>query len=405
MAEFTEEQKTLIKNYIDTTINSNQKKLFAVIGDSGSSQEPIDAPAWPSLMNQLFNAYGMHDYEVVSFAFGGSSFSTLQQAREFNQFTKTQIDRVVEINPLVVIVMLGANDFIFGNRTQAQVFPIVTSVFQEIKVRLPDTKILYLHQHFYDASNFTPGNLKNKGVIPYLFNLKSSGYLANTYNTDGLDDAVSQRTRAFCVNMDALKRHIQTLATVDVVESLDLFRVGRLGGVVSDGIHTNYFGRGLLCMMIAFILKNYFPEMMYRGLFSKRQDIDTLFNTLLSRSGNGYLQSNDDTERYDLQTASLYNIDLTYWFLPRKINLTFTERLPLESGVFLAQLMDAYPNTDVEQSINEAAFGVVGKTNEMGNAFVELTLFKLQPTPSKGIYRIRWKIGNCVLGPYPITIV
>ena len=389
----------------DNIINQHigTKKVIAVIGDSGSAEEPLDGPAWPTRLNQLVNSYGMDDYEVKSFAVGGASFKNLRDVRPYDDSTKNQIDKVIEVNPAYILVMLGANDLIPGNDA-SQAFSYIDSIFTELKTELPDAKIVYLHEQFCDYDHFDPSTLKNKGIFPMWFKLRTTGYLANTYNSDMLEDPASDAAKGMCVNTNSMLSYIQSLSTVDYVRVLDLYKLARVSGISPDGLHPNYFGQGILTMMVVSSLKDVIPEMMHPPYDIDRSNITNLVNALLISQGDGYIEKDDWLAPNYLETRSLYEVNPAQWYLPKKTRVSHANRISLDTGVLLATFSNAYPNTNIELSIDESDFSVFGKTNDVGEGMVFFPLYNMNPLPPLQTYRLRWKIGNVVLGPYPVEL-
>lgn len=369
--------------------------IIAVIGDSGSSQEPIDSPAWPAILNSIFNSYGMYGKTVVSFALGGANFTNIKTSLHNG---KTQLDKVVELAPELIIVSLGFVDFAnnLNNRD------VVYAVFSELKQRSPKSKILYIHKVFCDEAMFPNYVFKNKGVLPISFSKRKTGYLKDTFNSDMLEDWVAESVNVECRSNNVLKKYIASLALNDYVGVLDVFKIARLGGLLEDGLHPTHFGKALEALSVAEILKDLYPQMMWRGL-SNRESMQTLFSTLLIPLKDGYIDNDNSTLKQELKDSG-YALTPTLWHYPRKTTISFTKSVNNAIGTVLFLFNNAYENAQIELSINGGDFNFNTLTNGEGSAIAEISLGAFIPSIDKGTYLLRWKIKDCVYGPFAVEL-
>lgn len=387
-----------VSNQITFGVNmaiTNGNGIIAVIGDSGSSQEPIDSPAWPAILNSAFNSYGMYGKTIVSFALGGANFTNIKTSLHNG---KTQIDTVVELAPELIIVSLG---FVgFSNNINNR--DIVYAVFSELKQRSPKSKILYIHKLFCDENMFPDYILKNKGVLPISFSKRKTGYLKESFNNDMLEDLVAESVNVECSSNNALKQYIASFLTNGYIGVLDVFKIARLSGLLADGLHPTRFGKALEALSIAEILKDIYPQMMWRGL-SNRESMQQLFYTLLMPVNDGYIDNDNNTLKQELKDAG-YTLIPTLWNYPRKTIISFTKSVDNEVGTVLFSFTNAYENTQIELSINGGNFSFYTQTNSEGAAIAEISLEAFIPRIAKDSYLLRWKINDCVYGPFTVEL-
>lgn len=434
------------------TISKSGVKI-AIIGDSLSQNNIIRTNHWIDILRE--NIYKFNeDVSIVDLAIGGYTFyrANTELAFSYNsgtgQYTKTMVQECIDSAPDVVLVMLGMNDIAQSpSRTLAQMQSDASTLFNTLNTGLPNSKIVYVSEIFYDNINFNPSvanSVKNKGVIPIKFTLNSTGALANAYSSEILENVISSTTQTTLSNWKSLDSYIKGLTSyIDKSFNYYHWRVARLGLFLHDGIHQNDLGS-------RFIANNIFTELinagiadagfynLYPTLVSKaravlgtktlnsatvvRGTVDPTgaensydwFYQVLSSSGDGYTTnySNDDYRYLKDILGPFRRVDPDSWYMPTKgrylinnkgstsadsITLTFDN-----SSSCIISFFNTTPNTLVYKTLDNSTYSTTNVyTDSSGNCTIILRGIDFGAT---GSYTFRFKINNEVYGPISFTV-
>lgn len=358
---------------------------IAVIGDSASSQEPMFGQAWPTRLSTMFQSLGMGDYELRNFAHAAATFNTALNVKDYFRNTNTQLDVVVDYDPSFVIVILSDGQPL---NTETKDFVNAKLFFDSLKKRLPNAKVLYVAEKFCsDSPKF------KADVIPKYHTPTQNGLLKDTFNDSILTEPLPESVLHICSYYSNLHNYVKSLNTIDYYGVLDAHTIATLGGVVEDGIHPNLFGQSLEVAAIVEILKDIFPEILFRDGF----------NLTLSNIKSKYVENDFSFLRNLKDFNAKYSKD---WFLPKKIVAVLNKNI---TGSFILSVYNGYPNSAIYMSTDGHAFFEAGKTDEQGYALIEYPIDTLPDTTkhNDGVYgdhTVYVKNGNVALGPYVVTV-
>ena len=273
----------------------------------------------------------------------------------------------------ILIVCLGFNDTITNvdGRTITQVQADADYVFTTLKTALPKTKIIHIGSQPHD-STYAPASLHNYSVIPYLFNLKSSGILANTYCSEMLSDGISATNQTYITNWNTLNTHIRTIAGLSF-GTINYWKIGRLGCINKDTLHPTAMGSYLQAGYIqkALMAQDWtlkaWPQAIVTSNYLYWNDPDTVFSTFLTASGGGAYTTNYDinTDTLAYQMISQRIIVPDTWYLPSKgkFGLYPTTVAGDPSSYFTWTLRDGPPVQTMYVSVGGAAWTKIGRAH------------------------------------------
>jgi len=379
---------------------------IAVIGDSLSAQNPARTGHWVEYLSNYINQFGDR-CEFTDLAKGGSTYYTAYTNALYG--SNTMVQECIEQNPDIVIVMLGLNDVASG-RTQAQIIADSTSLYQALRNGLPNAKIIYGSEVWYDNVNFTPTTLKNKGVIPIKWTLNSSGILANCFTSEIADNSVSSTIQTQATNWVALDTSIKALSTINGHFTYNHWKVGRLGLFIPDGLHHNAEGSKLIANDVAYgLLANSSISTLLPNFYSNAGSIlgtsASTFETVLTSSGDGYTTvSGGDHDIVTFESGNFRKYNPDNWFMPYKGKIQVTNpTATLDTASYIKiSFTNVAPNTEIFKSINGGSYTTTSTTTDFtGSADSLLPGSEFGLT---GTYVMRFKVGSEVYGPVTITI-
>jgi lysophospholipase L1-like esterase len=382
-----------------------------VLGDSMSATMTMTDPCWPDVMAVRMDAINA-PVDMYNLAVGGWTFHKANTLACFG--TDTMLQRAIALRPDVVIVALGANDAILNveGRTLAQTKTDADTLLTALRTALPDAKIVYASELMYDSANFTPATLKNKGTGIWFWQLKTAGILTGLNSDECLEDAVSAPTVTAFTNWVSLDTYIKALPAVNSNFTIPYFKAARLGLVGSDGLHLTALGQTYLaCAAVkhcatAAALSGTFPKILLNALFYPYwTDPDVIFAGFLTPSGTGYVDAAWSIlyEPVRRSTGEWSSLIPATWFRPSKgTGQVFPSAVPSDNFSLAGwRITNAQPNTVVQVSTGGGAFSVGGElTDAYGNANYPIIAGQFPP----GVYSFRYKVGNEVFGPFPLTV-
>lgn len=387
---------------------------IVVVGDSLSATNGMTNDSWPALLETRLNSLGMN-VEVLNLALNGWTFNKANTTVSYG--TQTVLARAVALRPDIVIAALGAADAVLNveARNQTQIRSDAATFFSSLKAALPNVATVYAREVMFDEALFpSAASLKNKAVSPYFQKAKSSGILANCYCSEILDDAIDSTQQTKFTSWVSFDGYVSGLADVDATMDLPYFKAARLGLTGVDGLHLNDMGQHYVVGAIidglraaTATLAPYLDRLGDQN-YVPWNDPDYVFDAFLTPSGDGYVAASYDSQVYQLSKhGGLWGqIQPDTWHFPSKA----TARIGNEDGTVPAdslnlvwwQVVNARPNTEVEVSVNGAAFAPSGMTTDAyGSAFFPAIAGQL----AAGSYELRYRAANEVFGPFAVTLI
>lgn len=391
----------------------SNKLRIVVLGDSESATQPTLSEAWPTFLQDLLNSAGA-EVEVINLAINGYTFYQANTSAAFG--SQTMVQKAVSLNPNVVLVALGFNDTVMGvgGRTLAQVQSDASTLFSTLRSSLPSATLCHLAEIAYDDVNYTgSGTLRNKFMLPALWDLATSGILQNAYCVEALENVISSGKQAGINNLRALNTHVAGLSTVSTTATLHLWRAARLGCCGADGLHLTESGHRLLAGSVrsAFssnpVLAAAIPGLSDQGYAAFRDPFfgtGSVFDLLLASSGTGYVERVPPTnsgQHVLTQYGPWVRFPVNVWFMPSKGAIKWNRTNLSQTETFLWSITGGPSLTTVQASINGGAWFNVGATDQRGD-FADAGPFTTAVAPGSYVYRYR--IGNEVYGPITVTL-
>lgn len=393
---------------VDPTTATQVK--IAVIGDSTSTQNPLTDETWPTLLEMVMNKNGA-DVKVFDFSAGGVTFYGALHTVQYG--IRTFAQAVIAAQPDIVIVCLGVIDAMLkpAGRSQAQIKQDAADLFTTLRVGLPNAKLMYSSQLAYDADNFIPSTLKNKGVIPAFFTLRSAGILSGLYAYDILDDASSSAIKQLYADWTELDLHVKALTTVDHDFTMNYWRAARLGCTGQDGLHTSQYGHTL---QAGYALLGLRSSSFWTTLFpyyttkenSPGEDPDLLFDEQMAPSGDGYTWTQSSIgESISTQLGSNRQLYPETWYTGYKAHFTITPNYSGGPSSFAGWYINyGPPNSTVYVSVDGAAFVSTGMASGKDGSALQVSNGS-SPYLSPGAHTLLFSCGAEVYGPFAVTVV
>ena len=383
------------------------KLRIVTVGSSNTAHQTLLARPWPALLAENLTA-SRGDIEVINLGINSHTFNRANTQATYG--TKTMRQRAIDLAPDILLVALGINDTIMGidGRTLAQVQQDATDFFAAVRAALPSCTVVYLSDVPYDKTHASPTTLLNKHVLPMQMTLRTTGILTNCYCSEILDDAVSTATRTAYGNWQTLETHIQALGTINGNAPLNLWKTARMGMFGYDGLHMTAAGhyvqagyaRKAFTTVSALATKvGVLPDQVF-PLFN---DPDILFDTLLADTGSAWSAKPGTLEAgHVLQQHGVYKAaNAVAWYLPSKSAMSMSNRTYTVGSPFVWTVNGSYPITQVQTSLNGAAWVNAHFTTDAQGDFLDAGTLPV----TAGTYTMRYKIGNEVHGPMTITAV
>lgn len=388
--------------------------VIVYIGDSLGSDHPNLAESPAVELERTLNAGG-YACRVVNLSINGHSFYRANTSAVFG--TQTVVQRAIDLNPAAIIVALGFNDAVMNvdSRSLAQIQADATTFFSTLRTALPSIPIVAATELTYDKENFTPATLKNRGVMPVLMTLRTTGILTGCWSVEILEDTLASATQTAYSNFAALDTTIRGLGTVSAVITLDMWKIARLGLCSADGLHLTAMGSSLVATTwrkafntvpsLAAIAPNlrtltYGP---FDGFMNPDGTIETggIWDLLMQASGSdwsikAYSMTGQHTAR---QGGPWSHFNPAAWFLPSKGAYKANSLAYATGTVFAWEIRGCAPNTDMQSSIDGAAWFTIGQTTHKGD-FMGSGVLPITP----GTYVFRYKIANEVHGPVSVVV-
>lgn len=381
---------------------------IGICGDSESADQALLAATWSQRLQQLLNASGCA-VEVVNLSFNGATYYRANVEPRFGTSTMQQVAIAAELD--CVIAVLGFNESCMaeGGRTIAQMKDDALTFYSAIKTARPACLMIYGSELPYDnaAGHGTPPTLLNKHVMPIHFEKKVSGILAGTYCADLLNDPCSATTRTRYGNWLELDTYIKTLPQLAGSFTFPLWKAARLGLTGIDGLHLTAAGHRFVAGAVrkAFhtipALSSAFA-IQSNQLYDSFNDAEYLFGKMLTDDGVNWidvLNPNFEGIHPTFQTGPFRDYLPVTWFLPSKGTFVPSRTTIASGDVFSWQLVGFNPLTQVQTSVNGAAFTNQRFTDVRGN-YHDVSALAI----AAGTYTFYYKIGNEVTGPFTLTV-
>ncbi len=389
--------------------------VIVYIGDSLGSDHPNLGPSPAEHLERTLRAGG-YDCKVVNLSVNGYSFHRANTTAVFG--TQTVVQRAIALNPAAILVALGFNDTVMAvdGRTISTVQSDATTFFQTLRTALPSTPIVAGTELAYDKANFTPGTLKNRGVLPALMTLRSTGILSGCWSSEILEDTLSATTQGQYADFATLDTHIRSLGTVTAVITLDIWKIARLGLTSADGLHLTEAGSRLVgttwrkAFTSVAALQALAPNLRaltygaFDGFMNTDGTVETggLWDLLMSPSGSDWVTDpySHAGQHTNHQCGPWTHCNPASWFIPSK-GAYKPSTLEYTTGTtFTWELRNVAPSTDVQASVNGGAYTTIGQTTHYGDYLGSGVL-----PVSAGTYVFRYKVGNEVHGPVSLVVI
>lgn len=394
---------------------SSSLPTIVYIGDSLGSDHPNLAVSPAVQLERVLNANG-YACQVVNLSVNAHSFYRANTSAVFG--SQTVVQRAIALAPAAVIVALGFNDTVMevDARSLANVQADATTFFSTLRAALPSTPIVAATELAYDKTNFTPATLKNRGVLPIMMTLRSSGILTGCWSSEILEDTLAGATQTKYANFATLDTTIRSLGSVSAVITIDLWKIARLGLCSGDGLHLTAFGSSLVATTwrkaftsvpaLAALAPNlraltYAP---FDGFMNVDGTVETggMWDLLMQPSGSdwaikAYSQVGQHTNR---QGGPWTHCNPAAWFLPSHGAYKPSTLDYVMGTTFSWVLRNVAPSTDVQASVDGAAFVTIGQTTHYGDYLGSGIL----PISTAGTYVFRYKVGNEVHGPVSLVV-
>lgn len=389
-----------------TVIGSAATKIV-VAGDSHTARQGILSPAWPSMLEDMLNSSGAN-VQVFNLAINGWSYYNANTVASFG--SQTMVQKIISLAPDILHVHLGFNDANKINpRTLAQIQADAATFYNTIRAALPNCKIFYGSDVSHDTTH-AGATIYNKQVMPFAFQLKNSGILANCYTSEMLEDPVASSTQTNLQDFNSLTAYIKALSAVTAYYDVPLWRIARLGCTGYDGLHFTSFGTQLIAGAVrqAYIsnatMAAALPSMSNQN-YASFNDPNYLFTLTFSDiSGNWVEQAPSVTREHPThQAGPMRYCPSTVWYMPSKGSLIINKST-LTTGatdLFSWAVYNTTPNTAISVSTDGAAFVATGQSTDQQGKYSDTGNLSAYAV---GSHVFRYKIGNEIHGPATLTL-
>lgn len=400
----TTDVQTALREVIDAGVGGGADDLvIAVIGASVSDSHTARTnSSWPFLLEQYLNIAGDR-VKVHNYAIGGYTAQLMMTSTVYGG--TTQVQKVINAQPQIVIIDLGFND-VGGADPIATVQANMLGMIQAIKAGVPGVKVVFAQERIYDATNFaTTTNLKNKGTIPFLFQLQTAGPTASTYCTSMLEDQVSATMKSNIDRLNTLNAYIAARPEVDGTFVNDYWRVARLGCLLPDSLHPNFMGMQLVAHnMLAGLLTcpsaitNLIPKFKATGP-NTVTPLDILFTGMMEQVGDGWAVKANPTLESTFSAKEfpgIRKVNPEGWFYPSGTRFGVHGPSGPNSPVMLV-IRNGPPNSQVYFSPSGTGFVAANNITD-SDGFAILEIADGQASSGNLV-----KVGNEVYGPFTVT--
>ena len=380
------------------------KIKIAVIGDSGTAQSAFTQEAWPSFLEKNLIAGGM-DVEVYNFAIVGERYFTANGAQY--ESGATQLQKAVAINPDIIIVALGINDAL-SDRSLVDAKADALTAYNTLRTGAPAAKIIYASQIHWDIThNPLATSLLNREVVPFLFQLRTSGFLSGSYCSSILTDAASTTGHAIIAKWKELDTYIKLFTPIDESFNLDGYKVARLGLLGEDFVHPSQDGSKFLAGQVlkAFLNLSSLSTLtasLRTPIYPNWDDPDTMFALFCESNGSEWVTKASTIASQHI--SSITSLTRAYrpnnWYMPTRGSMYIGNSNIGSTLPAVAMVEGVKPNTLLEASVNGGAWAATSyRTSSHGTAITVDVASNLFIGTNDYYYRI----FNEVYGPYTIT--
>lgn len=392
-----------------------QEVRIAVIGDSIAAQNYGMAPSWPTLVEEALRCSQI-DAHIYNFAVPAATFHTAVNTPNNGA---TQLQKAISVKPHIVIVSLGINETFnrVGNLTLAQMTSARQTLFDTLRAQIPNVKIVYMEQVVYDTSSYSSitSSTPNRAVMPYYFALPTSGIFAGCYSSEILDNPVAGSMASNWANWFDLRYPLTAgNSLVDVGGRFDMWRIARMGGCVSDGLHLTGAGQILMRGYIMKTLQSPLLAELLPGITSNPtanvNDPDEIFTGMFTKVSTSWNYRGGEVKNVlGIEDSLFSSLRPTNWHLPRDVKWLWSHSGSKDlrigtDAVFVRSILNAKPNTVVQVSVDGGAWqNTADTTNSFGNQISGNDAFSLRAFANKTTV-FRYRVDNIVCDPLSLTI-
>lgn len=375
---------------------------IAVLGDSLSTENTVHRISWPAKLEQYLNQSGI-EVKVHNFSVNGITFNRVRT--ELNHGTQTSVQALIDTKPDLVILSLGFNDTAnrAEDRTTTQVQNDFDLVADEIIAGVPDASIAYAGVVSHDKNNGNVSALTNRNVIPFFYNRPTTGLYADAYSHAALGDGIGTTRQVGYDRWSTVTSYIKNSSKVDHSFDIDIWRIGRLGLLGSDGLHPRTIGVGYITGYAVKGLESFGGIFSNLGdkLYPEWNDPDTSFDNFLSWTGSDYdIQFAPGVEHLHQLDSQIRASDVKSWFMPSKARfLIDTSINAFDSFVVIVIGARPWVSVEVADTSSSSFTGTVGQTDTNGDMINSVT-----NAIAAGSYNYVYKVGSEIYGPFDITV-
>lgn len=342
-----------------------QPVRVAVLTDSSGAHSAATPEMWPARLETVLQQNGV---ECQVRTFGVNAWTAYRHNTTAVFGAKTTRQALVDWRPNYVILSTGSNDCI-GNpdgRNLTQVQADALELVQFIKTILPSCVLYFAKQIVYDDTHFTTANLKNKGVVPNLMTLKSSGIYTDKFCEEMLEDDVGSAMRTQIAALDTFNAYVEGLTEVDASFRLEGYKLARLGLEGPDGYHyPPAAGHQLVAANVidelvdlsSPLVTNFADQLVaewwkFSSIYSAFLTTDGVDDWDLSwpaANSSAHIAASLDFKIKPTRWFYQYKFDFEFW--PTQVTATNTA-----DGIFNWTIRGAKPEQPVSVSINGGAF-------------------------------------------------
>ena len=383
--------------------------VIGVIGDSLSVANALQETSWPQLFQEYINQSG-GNIRIVNYSQNSLTFKKANEDAEFG--TETAREALITAKPAIILCALGVVDFAANelNRTLTELQSDAASFYSALKAALPSTTLIQLRNRCFDSStNAVATALKNRDVLPYFMQKRTSGILEDAYCSEMLNDNISAQQQLLFNQAEALYVYIDNLSEVSFIFDIDYWKIARAGLLGSDQLNPATYGKVLMCGYVAkaVIDNTITPDWGRLGgdkNYATWYNPDLLLNTVMDQSNDwAYVKGNSGPHHAANLTNLYKDIAPDVWYLPNKTSVSIARSLFTTGQPFTLSIFNGPASETIYPSIDGLPFNQADPSMSLtpsGAGVVSL----IDPV-APGVYEFRYKCANEVYGPYNFEFV
>ncbi len=409
------------------TLSMSSSGRIGVLGASESVFPWFDT--WSSLAQRAFNAEGI-DVDVFHTGSGGITHYTAMNSID-PELGQSYVELTNSLDLDIIIVELGLNDAMLnsGGRTRAQIIADAQALYAALRTGSPDAVIVYSRQIPYDEDQHGTKDvtdIKKKYCVPYMQTTSTMPGESGLYTSEKaeLEKVIEPTMQDRLADWRALDAECQGLA--DVVVHTNYFRPARLGLLSHDRLHGSSLGHLFTLSDIwkAFksdaTLSARLPQLTRIRHLGDFTDMSITWESAVKPDdlGDGYVIDPDWLDGFeypmwlnirDYAKVASYP---EYWGNQQRPSISISDRVVRSNGeIFIVMIANVWP----DQAVSTKIWPVGGSEPSQ---FIEYSPVKTTSgtgdmleaySPSSGDkpagdYFIKYRIGNDVFGPFPVTL-